>query len=204
MPGRLILARPVAEVAAWFGWTGEMPEVAPRRTIAPGQEVLAWGADGPGFARWGMIPVGRVNARGRPVMETIVNARSETVFDKSAYRGTGRAVVPADGWYEWTGKPGEKDVWEITLADGGLMGFAAITDDWVAPGGRVLRQVATLTCAPNADVAKVHDRMGCILQADQVEIWLAAPEAEAKELLRPLPEGVLAIRKADAGDVAGR
>ena len=41
--------------------------------------------------RWGMIPVGRVNARGRPVMETIVNARSETVFEKSAFQGVGRA-----------------------------------------------------------------------------------------------------------------
>jgi putative SOS response-associated peptidase YedK len=147
-----------------------------------------------------MIPVGRVNARGRPVMETIVYARSETVFDKSAYRGTGRAVVPADGWYEWTGKPGRKDAWEITLADGGLMGFAAITDDWSAPGGRVVRQVATLTCAPNADVAKVHDRMGCILRADQVTAWLAGSEEEARGLLRPLPEGVLAIRRAEGVD----
>lgn len=200
MPGRLILARPMAEVADWFGWTGDMPDMAPRRNIAPGQDMLVWGAEGPALARWGMIPVGRVNARGRPVMETIVNARSETVFDKSAYRGTGRAVVPADGWYEWTGQAGRKVPWEITLADGGLMGFAAIVDDWVAPGGRVLRQVATLTCAPNADVAKVHDRMGCILQANEVAIWLTAPDAEAKALLRPLPDGVLAIRKAESVD----
>jgi putative SOS response-associated peptidase YedK len=193
----------MAEVAAWFGWTGAVPEDAPRRNIAPGQEVLVFGAEGPGRARWGMIPVGRVNARGRPVMETIVNARSETVFDKSAYRGTGRAVVPADGWYEWTGTRGRKAVWEISRADGGLMGFAAITDDWVAPGGRIVRQVATLTCAPNADVARVHDRMGCILRADQVADWLQAPEEEARALLRPLPEGVVAIRPAEDPDKAG-
>ena len=53
--------------------------------------------------RWGMIPVGRVNARGRPVMETIVNARSETLFEKTAFQGVARCLVPADGWYEWTG-----------------------------------------------------------------------------------------------------
>ncbi len=80
------------------------------------------------------------------------------------------------------------------------MGFAAITDDWVAPGGRVVRQVATLTCAPNADVARVHDRMGCILRADQVAAWLAGPEDEAQELLRPLTDGVLTIRKAEGVD----
>lgn len=202
MPGRLILARPMAKVAEWFGWTGEMPAMAARRNIAPGQDVLVWTTEGPGLARWGMIPVGRVNARGRPVMETIVNARSETVFDKTAYRGTGRAVVPADGWYEWTGQPRRKVAWQITLADGGLMGFAAIVDDWVAPGGKVVRQVATLTCAPNADVAKVHDRMGCILRADEVDGWLTAPEPEARALLRPLPEGVLDIRKAEDVDWA--
>ncbi len=200
MPGRLILARPGTEVAAWFGWTGEMPEVTPRPNIAPGQDVLTWGPQGPGFARWGMIPVGRVNARGRPVMETIVNARSETVFDKSAYRGTGRAVVPADGWYEWTGTTGRKQPWRITLADGGLMGFAAITDEWVAPGGHVVRQVATLTCVPNGDIAKVHDRMGCILRSDEVGAWLTLPDDEARALLRPLPEGVLAITKAEGVD----
>ncbi len=108
MPGRLILVRPSAEVAAWFGWRGDGPDLTPRRNIAPGQDVLAWGAEGPAFARWGMIPVGRVNARGRPVMETIVNARSETVFDKSAYRGTGRAVVPADGGMSGLARPGAR------------------------------------------------------------------------------------------------
>lgn len=107
MPGRLILERPMAEVASWLG-AGPIPEDPPRRNIAPGQDVITRTSDGLDHARWGMIPVGRVNARGRPVMETIVNARSETVFDKSAFEGVRRAVVPADGWYEWTGEKRRK------------------------------------------------------------------------------------------------
>jgi putative SOS response-associated peptidase YedK len=88
-----------------FFLTSEIAGIAdpPRMNIAPGQEVITLTVDGPQHMRWGMIPVGRVNARGRPVMETIVNARSETVFDKSAFVGVKRAVVPVDGWYEWTG-----------------------------------------------------------------------------------------------------
>jgi putative SOS response-associated peptidase YedK len=198
LPGRFFLTRPMAEVAAWFGWDGPLPNDPARRNVAPGQEVVLFDGRGLGHARWGMIPVGRVNARGRPVMETIVNARSETVFDKSAYRGTGRAVVPADGWYEWTGKTGRKTAWEIRRVDGGLMGFAAITDDWVAPGGQVVRQVATLTCAPSADVAAVHDRMGVILEADQVAGWLAGGPAQG-----PLAAGSLVLRKAVGVDWAG-
>ena len=96
MPGRLWLTRPADAVERAAGVPG-LPPLAPRRNIAPGQEVPVLGPDGWRIARWGLVPVGRVDARGRPVMSMLVNARSETVFDKSAYAGTGRAVLPADG-----------------------------------------------------------------------------------------------------------
>ena len=92
MPGRFFLVEDVGDLAD-----------PPRLNIAPGQEVITLTPDGARHMRWGMIPVGRVNARGRPVMETIINARSETVFDKSAFADVKRAIVPASGWYEWTG-----------------------------------------------------------------------------------------------------
>ena len=79
MPGRLFLTRPMDEIGAVLG-RDDLPDQPPRRNIAPGQEVLVLTAGGPQMMRWGMIPVGRTNARGRPVMETIVNARSETLF----------------------------------------------------------------------------------------------------------------------------
>ena len=62
-------------------------------------------------------------------METIINARSETVFDKSAFEGVGRAVIPVDGWYEWTGEKRRKTAWRIFSGkDGSPLLFAAITD----------------------------------------------------------------------------
>ena len=196
MPGRLFLVD-VAGVGRWLG--REMPPDPPRRNIAPGQEVTCVTAQGVSRARWGMIPVGRVNARGRPVMETIVNARSETVFDKSAFAGVGRAVVPVEGWYEWTGAKGRKTAWRIARADGAPMAFAAIHDVWTAPGGARVAQVATVTCTPNADVAKVHDRMGVILDRAGVEVWLGEDRDAAAALMVPLAEGVLRIEP--AGDV---
>ena len=110
--------------------------------------------------RWGIIPVGRVNARGRPVMETIINARAETVFDKTAFDGVCRAVVIVDGWYEWTGEKRRKTAWRI-FGDTPLI-FAAITDVWKAPGGKEVKQVATVTCDPNKDIAEIHHRMGVL------------------------------------------
>ena len=146
--------------------------------------------------RWGIVPVGRVNARGRPVMETIVNARGETVFDKSAFQGTGRAIVPVDGWYEWTGEKRRKTAWRISRKDGSLIFFAAISDVWKAPGGLEVPQVAIVTCPPNAEVAEIHDRMGVILSKDEIEPWLTCDDAAARSLIRPLREGQLDIRPA--------
>ncbi len=197
MPGRLILETPVAAVAAFLGVeAGAVADEPVRRNIAPGQEVVTCAEGRLQRMRWGMIPVGRVNARGRPVMETIVNARSETVFEKSAFAGVRRAIVPADGWYEWTGAVRRKTAWRIGRKDGRPLAFAAIWDVWTAPGGRELRQVATLTCAPNADVTKVHNRMGVLLEPAQFPQWLDGDEDAAKALLGPCPEGLLEVREA--------
>lgn len=139
--------------------------------------------------------MGRVNARGRPVMETIVNARSETIFEKSAFADMRRGVIVVDGWYEWTGARRRKTAWQIASADSAPLIFAAIWDVWQAPGGHELAQVATLTCTPNAEVAPVHDRMGVLLQPGDVEAWLWGDEAAAKALCRPWPDGRLAVEE---------
>lgn len=200
MPGRLFLTRPIGELSDWLGVASPGPEQPPRRNIAPGQQVVAYGPKGLTLMRWGIIPVGRVNARGRPVMETIVNARSETLFEKSAFAGTGRAVVLADGWYEWTGKTRRKTVWAIRAVDDRPLIFAAISDLWTGPGGVEVPQVATVTCAPSADVAPIHDRMGVLLTKEQIGIWLDGDAAEAKALCKPYPPGRLAVTQATGID----
>jgi putative SOS response-associated peptidase YedK len=170
-----------------------------RRNIAPGQEIVVF--DGAlARMRWGIVPVGRVNARGRPVMEQIINARSETVFDKSAFDGVGRAVIPVNGWYEWTGETRRKTAWRIAPKAGGFLFFAAITDVWTAPGGLQVRQVAAVTCAPNRDVAPIHHRMGALLERAELTVWMGDDLEAAKALMVPWPEGRLEISQ--AGDVA--
>lgn len=200
MPGRVFLTTPVSRIAKSLGLSAEMGDDPPRRNIQPGQEVAVLTPDGLIRMRWGMIPVGRVNARGRPVMETIINARSETVFDKSAFDGVGFAAVPVNGWYEWTGKARRKTAWRIRPADGGLLWFAAITDTWAAPGGRQVPQVATVTCAPNADVQDIHHRMAVILEAADLPVWLEGDTDTRRSLSRPWPEGRLVIEPADDVD----
>lgn len=52
-------------------------------------------------ARWGLVPVW---AKRRSVGSRAVNARSETVLEKPTFRSAAvkrRALVPAEGYYEW-------------------------------------------------------------------------------------------------------
>lgn len=204
MPGRLFLTAPIAELASELGVpAGGLADEPSRANIGPGQQIVTFGDAGLVHMRWGIIPVGRVNARGRPVMEALVNARSETVFEKSAFAGTGRAVVPVNGWYEWTGETRRKTAWRIVPKQGGYLYFAAITDIWQAPGGVQVPQVATLTCPPNADVAPVHHRMAVLLDPSMIETWLTGTEEEVKPLLNPWPEGGLQVLKANDVDWSG-
>lgn len=201
MPGRLFLERSLEDVAGLLGAELEIADEPPRWNIAPGEEIVVCTPERLlQRMRWGLIPVGRVNARGRPVMETIINARSETVFDKSAFDGVARAIVPADGWYEWTGEKRKKQAWRIRAVSGAPLFFAAITDVWKAPGGREVAQVATVTCEPSADVRDIHHRMGVLLDLEQIDAWLTGNAEAAKALMTPYPDGRLHVEPADDVD----
>ena len=172
MPGRYFLTLPLAPIAEAFGLTLEAPDPGPRLDAAPGEEVAIMLPGRMTTARWGMVMSGRVNARGRPVMETIVNARSETVFSKSAFAGVQRAVLPVGGWYEWTGTRGRKTRWQISAREDEVLLFAAI-----------------------CDVAEYHHRMPVLLIPSDLTLWLEGDEARAKDLMVPAAEGLLKVEK---------
>lgn len=199
MPGRYFLETPLVDVADDLSAVLEVADPGPRLDAAPGEEVAV--LVGPPRrligARWGMVMSGRVNARGRPVMETIVNARSETVFEKSAFDGVARAVLPVSGWYEWTGTRGRKTRWRIHDPKQPVLLFAAIYDVWNGPGGIAVAQTATVTCAPNKDLEEIHHRMPVLLSPDDVDLWLGGEVAECQVLAKPAAEGRLEIVKSD-------
>lgn len=196
MPGRLFLTTPEAEIAKRL----DAPLVAEGAAasgldISPGEEILALDQEGKlRPMRWGMILSGK-GSRRRPIMETVINARSETVFEKAAFRDVSRALVPADGWYEWTGEARKKTRWRFRAADGGPLFFAAIYSVWRRPGGIELYQTATLTCEPNDLVRPIHHRMGVLLPEPLWSPWMAG-EAVAMD---PAPGGQLVVEEAPEG-----
>lgn len=77
----------------------EVPSVEPRYNIAPTQDVLAVNVTGDGremrFFKWGLVPAW---AKDTSMGARLINARSETVAEKPAFRQAfkqRRCIIPA-------------------------------------------------------------------------------------------------------------
>ena len=200
MPGRYFLSTPLVDVAAKFDAIPDAPDPGPQRDGAPGEAVAAiiGKHDSRRMVemRWEMIPMGRVNARKRPVMETIINARSETLFKKTAFADVKRAILPVNGWYEWTGKTRRKTRWEISVPKSQILAFAGIWDVWKSPSGTEIASLATVTVDPSADVAPIHHRMAAILEPADWAVWLGEAEGDPEACLRTYPDNRLKVIEA--------
>lgn len=77
----------------------------PRYNISPSQDVLvvvrSEEGNRSGMLRWGLIPVW---AKDKSIGYKMINARSETVHQKPAYKRLlkhRRCIIPASGFFEW-------------------------------------------------------------------------------------------------------
>ncbi|MFN0217940.1 MAG: SOS response-associated peptidase [Hyphomicrobium sp.] len=171
----------------------------PRYNIAPTQPVhfvqqSQSGERTAGLARWGLIPSWVKDPR---TFSTLINARMESVAEKPSFRAAfrhRRCLIPADGFYEWTGDAGSKQPHLIRLKNRDLFAFAGLWENWLGADGSEIETVAILTTAANADMTEIHDRMPVILQRDAYEGWLdcrSGTSLHAADLLAPLPNGLL-------------
>jgi putative SOS response-associated peptidase YedK len=105
----------------------------------------------------------------------LINARSETVLEKPAFKKAirrRRGLIPADGYYEWKAVDGRKQPFFIHRADGEPLGFAALFETWVGPNGEEVDTVAIVTAAASEDLAGLHDRVPVTISPRDVERWL--------------------------------
>lgn len=174
----------------------------PRYNVAPTDEVpvVIAAPDGrrAGPMRWGLVPHW---ADGPRIGARMINARSESVATRSAYRESflaRRCLVPADGFYEWEARPDGKQPYWIHRPGCGLFAMAGIWALWrPAPGGPVreagsaaaqgsppagetgpsrrghLATFSVLTRAAPAGIGWLHDRVPVILPEPAWDDWLA-------------------------------
>jgi putative SOS response-associated peptidase YedK len=145
--------------------------------------------------RWGLVPVWVKDPQDFPL---IINARTETIAEKPAFRGGlrhHRCIMPANGYYEWkTGPDGKKQPYYITRADGAPIAFAGVYSTWLGADGSEIDTVAIATAAASGDMKDLHDRVPVIIPDADLNGWLdikSFDEKQARGMLKPLPEDVL-------------
>lgn len=195
MCGRFVIGDPKREL--WEEWLGAAmpdPMPGPSWNVAPTQDAVILrrardGARRAEVARWGLIP----HWWKKPLSEmkaSTFNARSEEASEKPMFRAAwagARCLVPALGYYEWTGKAGAKQPWFVTLktnAPGvtfaGLFARAEIE-------GETLLTFTILTTAAGEATRHLHPRTPVILTEGAWERWLdpETPDADLRAMMRP-------------------
>jgi putative SOS response-associated peptidase YedK len=188
MCGRYTLYHFEEDLDALFGVAGLA--AAPRFNIAPSQQVpiVRQRPDGTRealTARWGLIPhwvkdLGSFKA-------SLFNARAESAADKPSFRDAmrrGRCVLPASGFYEWTGGGSTKQPYHVIRRDGRPMALAGLWSVW-SRGDAPLLSCTILTTRPNQVMRPLHDRMPVILAPDELDRWLD-PGSDDPERLEDL------------------
>lgn len=200
MCGRYTLRVTGKRVAEHFDLSPAVTEgLDPRYNVAPSQDVPAVGPrddGGRGLARfrWGLVPRWADDPSDVP---NLINARSETVHEKPAFRdcfARRRCLLPADGFYEWTKGDGGSRPHFVHRPDDALFAFAGLWDRWDGGGGEPLLSCTILTTEPSEDVRSLHDRMPVIVEPEDYTLWLDRTVREREPLegvLRPYDGGRL-------------
>ena len=173
MCGRFDLHLPKELLEEIFG-VSITDDIQPRYNIAPTQVVPAIRIYPDetrhlDLLKWGLIPSW---AKDPSIGSKMINARSETVHEKRAFRSalkSRRCIIPANGFYEWQEVGGKKKPLYVKIKDDGPMVFAGLWDHWKNPEGEIIESCTILTTSTNELIKPLHARMPVILDIKDVE-----------------------------------
>ena len=176
MCGRFTLTAPTDQIQELFH-VEALPDLEAHYNIAPTDPVLTMRLDDESerqaeMMRWGLVPVW---ADDKKMGARLINARSETVHEKPAFRDafkSRRCLVAADGFLEWKKMQGRKQPFLFKLQDERPFGFAGLWERWRDEEGEWLITCTILTTDANELVEPTHDRMPVILHPEDHELWL--------------------------------
>jgi putative SOS response-associated peptidase YedK len=124
----------------------------------------------------------------------MINARVETLSSKPAFKAAlkhRRCLIPANGFFEWSGKAGIKQPYFICLPSGEPLAFAALYEIWedkeAPPEAGPYKSCTIITTEASKSVRDIHNRMPLILKPEAFDEWLDPDNKEPtkiEELLR--------------------
>lgn len=206
MCGRFSLLHSLEEVEGFFALAG-LEAFPPRYNIAPTQPILVVTATMPREAgsnlpdreaqlmRWGLLPSWVKDAGDFPLL---INARAETAETKPSFRNAmrhRRSIIPASGFYEWQRdkESGQSQAYWVRPKNGGLVGFAALSEIYMNKEGAEMDTAAILTVGSNREFMPIHHRMPVMLEQADFARWLDCRSQEPRhvaDLLKAPQQGV--------------
>ncbi len=200
MCGRFTLTAEINSLQESFPWLNIPPEITPRYNIAPTQPVAVVPNDGKNrldFYNWGLLPGW---AKDPAMGSRMINARSETLAEKPAFRSAfrrRRCLVLADGFFEWQKQAGSKAKIPtyIRLSSEKPFAFAGLWEQWNSKDGSTILSCTIITTEPNEMMKGIHNRMPVILPEDAYQSWLDPAEKQPDQLsalLQPYPAELMA------------
>lgn len=156
----------------------DLPEdIHPSYNVAPSQTmpVIVNGTDTKHieFMKWGLVPAWAKDSKMGP---KLINARSESIFNKPAWRHvirSHRCLVPANGFYEWKNtNTAQKQPYYIHPKERQIFSFAGVWDSWRTPDGETLKTYSIITTEPNHEISAIHNRMPVILYQEEELVWI--------------------------------
>ena len=191
MCGRYASSKGADELIEYFEASREelMPDLEPSWNVAPTAQIYAIldPAKVLTTARWGLVPSW---AKSLDFAAKTINARVETVAEKPSFRAafkSRRALIPADGYYEWysaSGPVSRKQPFYICARDRSPLAMAGLYEWWSADDGTFSILTATvLTREATHQIAEIHDRMPLMLPREAWDGWLTGDLSTVNELL---------------------
>lgn len=194
MCGRYTLGRSTKEILQRYAIQQVNFDTDARYNIAPSQMVPAVfecnGERTMQMLKWGLVP-GWVKDLKKH--KPLINARAESLAEKPSFKqalAKRRCIIPADGFFEWTGSAANRIPMYIRMASGKPFSFAGIWEQWVSSSGEVIRSCAIITVAANELVSSIHDRMPAILCPEDESLWLSTEQRDLSKIvavLKPFP-----------------
>lgn len=159
-----------------------IPNFACRYNAAPLQEHPIIVKNRIGSGRWGLLPPW-MEEDDKGVCAKMINARSETVSEKPAFRDSWtkarRCLIPANGFYEWKGEDEAKQAYYLHHKTDEVVAFAGL---WAKKDDLVTFTV--LTKDADGAIADIHHRMPVMVTPGQAKEWFAADERGAFDMIR--------------------
>ena len=145
--------------------------------------------------RWGLLPWW---AKDKKLAYQTINARSETVASKPAFRDafkTRRALIPMAGYFEWTETaPKVKQPWFVHRPDGVPLWAAGLWEPRHKLQADEDAGTFTVITTTAVDAAgQVHDRMPVFLPPELATEWMREPPAVAQTMLETFAIPPIAI-----------